>query len=134
MPASAEAIGERPCGLFFCLGVSTGAVCRGWLPRLVFDQHLGAQQSPSSRQTWRPLQADKAIGKSQRSAPFDIGKSLSSQTITANLASSISSGNWTIKRFRMDRKGATQVGYPVQALSSSKAGCSRSPEAIYCWQ
>eukprot|EP00891_Asterochloris_glomerata_P000044 jgi/Astpho2/44/e_gw1.00001.71.1_t len=53
--------------------------------------------------------ADKAIGKSQRSAPFDIGKSLSSQTITANLASSISSGNWTIKRFRMDRKGATQV-------------------------
>lgn len=40
---------------------------------------------------------------------FDIGKSMASQLITANLESSISSGNWKIQRFRMDRKGVTQV-------------------------
>lgn len=34
---------------------------------------------------------------------------MASQTITANMESSISSGNWTIKRFRMERKGVTQV-------------------------
>lgn len=34
---------------------------------------------------------------------------MASQLITANLESSISSGNWKIQRFRMDRKGVTQV-------------------------
>jgi DNA-directed RNA polymerase III subunit RPC2 len=54
-------------------------------------------------------QAEKSISKANRAAVFDIGKSMASQLITANLESSISSGNWKIQRFRMDRKGVTQV-------------------------
>ncbi|DBB06715.1 hypothetical protein WJX77_001955 [Trebouxia sp. C0004] len=53
--------------------------------------------------------AEKSISKANRAAVFDIGKSMASQLITANLESSISSGNWKIQRFRMDRKGVTQV-------------------------
>lgn len=34
---------------------------------------------------------------------------MATTVITANLESSISSGNWSIKRFRMERKGVTQV-------------------------
>jgi len=52
-------------------------------------------------------QAEKSISKANRAAVFDIGKSMASQLITANLESSISSGNWKIQRFRMDRKGVT---------------------------
>ena len=55
------------------------------------------------------MQAEKSISKANRAAVFDIGKSMASQLITANLESSISSGNWKIQRFRMDRKGVTQV-------------------------
>ena len=49
------------------------------------------------------------MGKANRAAVFDIGKVMANTVITANLESSISSGNWSIKRFRMERKGVTQV-------------------------
>lgn len=40
---------------------------------------------------------------------FDVAKYIRTDTITYGLESAISSGNWTIKRFRMERKGMTQV-------------------------
>ena len=55
------------------------------------------------------LQADKALGRANRSAPFDISKCIRPDTITMGMESAISSGNWNIKRFRMDRKGVSQV-------------------------
>lgn len=55
------------------------------------------------------MQADKNIAKNNRTSVFDIGKVMANTVITANLESSISSGNWSIKRFRMERKGVTQV-------------------------
>lgn len=52
--------------------------------------------------------ADKNIPK-VKAALFDITKYIRKDTITNGLAFAISSGNWTIKRFRMERHGVTQV-------------------------
>jgi hypothetical protein len=51
----------------------------------------------------RPSQANRAT-------QFDVAKCIRTDTITYGLESSLSSGNWIIKRFRMERKGVTQVG------------------------
>ncbi|XP_078039104.1 RNA polymerase III subunit RpIII128 [Augochlora pura] len=52
--------------------------------------------------------ADKNIPKI-KAAQFDIVKHMRQDQITNGLAFAISSGNWTIKRFRMERHGVTQV-------------------------
>eukprot|EP00123_Amoebidium_parasiticum_P016330 comp23392_c4_seq1/m.38764 comp23392_c4_seq1/g.38764 ORF comp23392_c4_seq1/g.38764 comp23392_c4_seq1/m.38764 type:complete len:1167 (-) comp23392_c4_seq1:231-3731(-) len=52
--------------------------------------------------------ADKTLAK-QRAAQFDILKSIRQDIITSGLAHAISSGNWNIKRFKVDRAGVTQV-------------------------
>ncbi|XP_001607116.2 DNA-directed RNA polymerase III subunit RPC2 [Nasonia vitripennis] len=52
--------------------------------------------------------ADKNIPKI-KAAQFDIVKHMRHDSITNGLAVAISSGNWTIKRFKMERHGVTQV-------------------------
>lgn len=52
--------------------------------------------------------ADKTLTK-VRAEPFDIVKYMKSNLITLSLVFAISTGNWTIKRFRMERAGVTQV-------------------------
>lgn len=54
-------------------------------------------------------QADATLSKANRAAQFDIVKCIRQDTLTSGLEHAISSGNWTVKRFRMDRKGVTQV-------------------------
>merc|ERR1719383_202485 len=54
------------------------------------------------------LIADKNIPK-VKAAQFDIVKHIRQDMITVGLEHAISTGNWTIKRFRMDRQGVTQV-------------------------
>ena len=52
--------------------------------------------------------ADKNIPK-VKAAQFDIVKHIRTAQITLGLENAISTGNWTIKRFRMERVGVTQV-------------------------
>lgn len=54
-------------------------------------------------------QADTTLSKANRASAFDAGKNLRAEIISHGMESSISSGNWSIKRFRMERKGVTQV-------------------------
>eukprot|EP01105_Mastigella_eilhardi_P014314 TRINITY_DN3263_c0_g2_i2.p1 TRINITY_DN3263_c0_g2~~TRINITY_DN3263_c0_g2_i2.p1 ORF type:complete len:1142 (+),score=317.03 TRINITY_DN3263_c0_g2_i2:278-3427(+) len=53
--------------------------------------------------------ADSVLTKPNRAAEFDVVKCVQPNTITHALAYAISSGNWTLKRFKMDRAGITQV-------------------------
>lgn len=52
--------------------------------------------------------ADKNIPK-VKAAQFDIVKHIRCDLISVGLENAISTGNWTIKRFRMERLGVTQV-------------------------
>ena len=55
------------------------------------------------------VQADTTLSKANRASAFDAGKNLRAEIISHGMESSISSGNWSIKRFRMERKGVTQA-------------------------
>ncbi|XP_076078622.1 DNA-directed RNA polymerase III subunit RPC2-like isoform X1 [Mytilus galloprovincialis] len=52
--------------------------------------------------------ADLTIPK-PRAAQFDIVRHIRQDQITNGLVNAISTGNWSIKRFKMDRSGVTQV-------------------------
>uniref|UniRef100_A0A1I8GRJ3 DNA-directed RNA polymerase subunit beta n=1 Tax=Macrostomum lignano TaxID=282301 RepID=A0A1I8GRJ3_9PLAT len=52
--------------------------------------------------------ANEMLPKNQATA-FDIHKHIRQDLITNGLVAAISSGNWNIKRFRMERQGVTQV-------------------------
>ncbi|BDA40723.1 DNA-directed RNA polymerase III subunit RPC2 [Coccomyxa sp. Obi] len=53
--------------------------------------------------------ADNTLSKANRASQFDAAKNLHVEMISQGMESAISSGNWTIRRFRMERKGVTQV-------------------------
>ena len=53
--------------------------------------------------------ADLTIPK-QRAAQFDIVRHMKQDQISNGLAIAISTGNWSLKRFKMERGGVTQVG------------------------
>ena len=52
--------------------------------------------------------AEKNIPK-QRAAQFDIVKHIRQDLITNGLVNAISTGNWIIKRFKVERQGVTHV-------------------------
>ena len=75
----------------------------GQLLALLFEDLFKRLNSDLKRQ------ADAVLSKANRATQFDIAKCFRPDTITNGLEHAIASGNWTVKRFRMERKGVTQV-------------------------
>ena len=84
-------------------------------------------------------QATKALSKQTRSTEhFDWVKHIDRSIITEGFEHAVASGNWTIKRFRMDRKGTTQVRAQLDIEFSSAYAASRAmspghqPQCRHC--
>ena len=54
-------------------------------------------------------QANAVLSKPNRASAFDIVKSIRTDTITTGFVHALSTGNWSLKRFKMERAGITQV-------------------------
>jgi DNA-directed RNA polymerase III subunit RPC2 len=52
--------------------------------------------------------ADMVLSKPAKTEPFDVMKHFRQDTITNGMLQALSTGNWSLKRFRMERAGVTQ--------------------------
>ncbi|KAI5561655.1 hypothetical protein BDE02_15G002400 [Populus trichocarpa] len=62
--------------------------------------------------------ADTLLVKQNRSSRFDFSQYIVRDSITNGLERALSTGNWDVKRFRMNRKGVTQVLVRLSYMAS----------------
>ncbi|XP_011003287.1 PREDICTED: DNA-directed RNA polymerase III subunit RPC2 isoform X2 [Populus euphratica] len=62
--------------------------------------------------------ADALLVKQNRSSRFDFSQYIVRDSITNGLERALSTGNWDVKRFRMNRKGVTQVLVRLSYMAS----------------
>lgn len=75
----------------------------GQLIALLFEDLFKRMNSEIKRQV------DATYSKQIRATQFDVAKVIRHDMLSIGLEHAISSGNWTVKRFRMERKGVTQI-------------------------
>lgn len=75
----------------------------GQLLSLLFEDLFKSMNEEAKREI------DTILLKPSRSSRFDISAYVVKDRITAGLERALSTGNWDVKRFRMHRKGMTQV-------------------------
>ncbi|KAA8519299.1 hypothetical protein F0562_013555 [Nyssa sinensis] len=94
----------------------------GWLP-VVDEDYVGNKRLELSGQLLSLLfedlfktmndevrkTIDAILAKPSRSSRFDFSQFIVKDSITVGLERTLSTGNWDVKRFRMHRKGMTQV-------------------------
>lgn len=81
----------------------------GSLLSLLFEDLFKRFNSDLKRQADMVLSKPSGAASGNRALNFDITKHMRSDTITQGFIHAISTGNWVLKRFRMDRAGVTQV-------------------------
>lgn len=79
-------------------------------------------------------EAKKVLAKANRTQAFDAAANIRSDIITNAMETALSTGCWNIKRFRMDRKGATQAClpplHPLLVPCSDSAALPPSPRRL----
>ncbi|XP_076957461.1 DNA-directed RNA polymerase III subunit 2-like [Bidens hawaiensis] len=74
------------------------------------------------------LSVDKVLNKSARSSRFDITQYIAKDGITSGLERSLSTGNWDVSRFKMHRKGITQIVTRLSYIGAFGAMTKISPQ------
>lgn len=79
--------------------------CAGQLMALLFEDLFKKINFELKKELDKRIPKLKEIDKKT----FDVTKLIHTETITNGFVSTLSTGNWNLKRFKMDRKGITQI-------------------------
>ncbi|PWA98104.1 nuclear RNA polymerase C2 [Artemisia annua] len=71
---------------------------------------------------------EKLLYKNNRSSRFDISQHLVKDSITIGLERALSTGNWDVSRFKMHRKGITQIVTRLSFIGAFGAMTKISPQ------
>jgi len=75
--------------------------------------------------------ADLFLSKAHRVEAFDVTRHFRADTITNGMLNAVATGNWNLKRFRMERAGGEEAGEQEEAavgeLPFAHPPCARTP-------